>query len=208
MCYIGVRTCKGTVWDDGYMGSSIHMTEEDKANCNKIVLKRFDSREDAVAYEIEMHEKFDVANSPMFYNKAKQTSTGFDTTGRNMSKEEKLRRADIQKKRFKEQGHPLKGRKLSEEHKKKLSAAHKGRKHKGSTKDKMSEIASGVNNSAFRPWWYEVDGVRTEVYDETPKEFSKRIGVPFSCVKDRFRKQLEGMPRQKAPLKGYTFGRI
>jgi hypothetical protein len=208
MYYIGVRSCKGTIWDDVYMGSSKHMTQEDKDNCNKIVLKRFDSRKDAVAYEVEMHEKFDVANNAMFYNKAKQTTTGFDTTGRNMSEEERRRRGVIQKKRFKEQGHPSRGVNLTEDHKKKIGAAGKGKVRSESTKKKMSKKASGINNKAFCPWWYEVDGARTEVYDMTPKEFSEKMGVPFTCVKDRFREKFKGLPRQIEPLKGYVFGRI
>lgn len=182
MCYIGVRTCKCTIWDDEYMGSSRHMTEEDKANCNKIVLKRFDNREDAVAYEVEMHEKFDVANNPMFYNKAKQTSTGFDTCG-----------VKVQH---------------SEEHKKKISPI--GRIHKEETKNKIRNThrQNVAKHKGFKPWWFEVKGVRTEVYDETPKQFSERLGINYNVVKDRFRSQYKGKPKQSEPLKGYIFGRI
>lgn len=74
MYYTGVRSCKGKICNDTYMGSSKHMTEEDKNNCNKIILKRFATRQEAVSYEIKMHEKFDVANNSMFWNKSKQTN--------------------------------------------------------------------------------------------------------------------------------------
>lgn len=145
MCYIGVRSCTGTVWDDSYMGSSRHMTQEDKNNCNKIVLARFGSREEAVAYEIEMHEKFDVVKSPLFYNKAKQTSTGFDTTGRVMSEEEKEKRSKAlmghkgaktwSGKKLPEatrvkMSQATKGVPKSDQHKKALKESHKSRQYK------------------------------------------------------------------------------
>lgn len=96
--YIGCRSCKTEIGKDKYMGSSSVMTEYDKDNCNKIILKRFNSREEAIAYEIEMHNKFDVSVNPLFWNKTKQTSTNFDTTGTTLSESHK---AEIRK-RFKE----------------------------------------------------------------------------------------------------------
>ena len=46
------------------------------------ILSTHDSREEAVAEEIRLHELYDVAKNPEYYNKAKQTSTGYDTTGK------------------------------------------------------------------------------------------------------------------------------
>jgi hypothetical protein len=89
------------------------MTKEDKDVCNKIILKRFTNRKDAVAYEIEMHNRFDVAVNHQFWNRAKQTATGFDRSGVMIS-EELLNKS-------------YRGRKLSAEHKEKISAAGKGR---------------------------------------------------------------------------------
>ena len=80
--YIGVRSCEGLIGDDDYMGSSKYLTEEigkeGKNNFNKIILKRFETRENAYAHEIQLHKEFDVANNPLFFNKAKQTVVGFD----------------------------------------------------------------------------------------------------------------------------------
>lgn len=80
--YIGVRSCEPLIWDDhNYMGSSKYLTEEikklGKESFNKIILKRFDNRKEALLYEIEMHEHFNVANNPLFFNRSKQKSTGF-----------------------------------------------------------------------------------------------------------------------------------
>ena len=35
----------------------------------------------AAQHEIDLHNLFDIAVNPNFYNKAKATSTGFDTSG-------------------------------------------------------------------------------------------------------------------------------
>ena len=104
--YIGVRSCECKIGDDEYMGSSKYLTEDinnnGKQNYNKIILKRFDSREDASKYEILMHEQFDVASNPIFFNKAKQKSIGFACGPGELN--------------------PFYGRKHTEEYKKKLSA--------------------------------------------------------------------------------------
>ena len=207
-CYIGVRSCKGLIGEDTYMGSSSVMTDEDKSNCNKIILKRCTTREEAVAYEIELHSTLNVVESTLFWNQAKQTSTGFDTAGRQMSKEEKRRRGEIQRVRFKTQPHPCRGIKLSEEHKQKIGLSGLGKSHTGTTKSLMSVKASGISNPAFVPWWYELHGVRTEVYDSTPAEVAHRLGVPTGCIKDRFRKCYAGKPKQTEPLQSLLVGRI
>jgi len=79
--YIGVRSCECLVGNDDYMGSSKYLIEDIEKNgkeqYNKIILKRFDNRIDALNYEIKMHEEFDVASNPLFFNKAKQKTTGF-----------------------------------------------------------------------------------------------------------------------------------
>lgn len=79
--YIGVRSCEGLIGDDEYMSSSKYLTEDieknGKQNYNKIILKRFQSREEALAHEIQLHKEFDVANNTIFFNRARQTSVKF-----------------------------------------------------------------------------------------------------------------------------------
>ena len=78
--YIGVRSCESKIGDDDYMGSSKYLTEDiektGKQHYNKIILKRFDNRMDANLYEIQIHDDFDVANNPLFFNKVKQKDRG------------------------------------------------------------------------------------------------------------------------------------
>ena len=208
--YIGARSCSCRIDEDSYMGSSSVMTKEDKDNCDKLVLKEFDTRKEAIAYEVELHNQFEVSTNEKFWNKAKQTSTGFDTTGRSMSLEEKTRRGEIQKERFKKSVHPSKGRVLTEEQKRKISESGTGLKRSEETKHKIQEAhkARSSKHWKFEPWWYEVNGVRVDVLDITIRQFAEDIGVNFNVVKDRFKSKFEGKELTRGPLKGYRFGRI
>jgi hypothetical protein len=79
--YIGVRSCECKIGEDSYMSSSDFLKEDikkvGKENFNKIILKRFQTREDAYAHEIQLHKEFDVANNPLFFNRANQLDFGF-----------------------------------------------------------------------------------------------------------------------------------
>ncbi len=83
--YVGVRSCDGRPEED--IGIKYFSSSRDKAfieeqrmfkhKFNYEVLEEFDTREAAIKREIEIHDFCDIANNPDFYNKAKQTSTGF-----------------------------------------------------------------------------------------------------------------------------------
>jgi hypothetical protein len=86
MSYIGVRTCKCPINEDRYMSSSSHVDMKDGLKTRPDDFKRytlgvFGTREEAVQFEIDLHKEFDVGGNPRFYNRARQTSIGFDTTG-------------------------------------------------------------------------------------------------------------------------------
>jgi hypothetical protein len=78
--YIGVRSCKCKIGEDQYMSSSKtlkkHVKNVGRENFNKIILKRFDNRQDAMQHEIDLHEQFDVANNKQFFNIVKQKTIG------------------------------------------------------------------------------------------------------------------------------------
>lgn len=46
------------------------------------VIKIFETREEAITLEIKLHSKFDVGRNESFYNRSKQTSKKFDTSGK------------------------------------------------------------------------------------------------------------------------------
>lgn len=83
--YIGVRssTCKPE--NDNYYGSSIHLKawfkENGKDHVKKTILARWNTREEAISHEILLHDCFNVNTNDEFFNRSKQKTTGFDTTG-------------------------------------------------------------------------------------------------------------------------------
>jgi len=92
--YIGVRSSNiSPMYDIGrkYFSSSTdkYFLKDQKFNpddYNYLVLREFNTRSEAIEHEIYLHKINDVAKNPKFFNKARQTSTGFDTSG--ISKED------------------------------------------------------------------------------------------------------------------------
>lgn len=89
--YIGVRSCLGHPNEDEYSSSSNIILESisNGRKFEKTILALWKTRQEALQHEILLHEIFDVAKNPNFYNKAKQTSTKFQcsTLGRKHSPE-------------------------------------------------------------------------------------------------------------------------
>ncbi len=88
--YIGVRSCDCLPGDDlGYVyfssSADSEFLSDQKKNPNDYIyeiLEEFGTRETAIQLEIYLHNKHNVGVNPRYYNRAKQTSTGFDTSGR------------------------------------------------------------------------------------------------------------------------------
>jgi len=119
MRYIGVRTCKTTPdCDKNYWGSSKYVPKDIKKTGTKTILKIFYKREDAILHEIELHNLHDVARNKKFWNRSKQTSTGFDTSGTKLTKEQRVRCGDSNR-----------GRTFTEEHRNNISKGRIGLKH-------------------------------------------------------------------------------
>jgi len=110
--YIGVRSCKGSIEKDKYLGSS-KIINRNKIKVTKHVLATWNTRKEAVDHEILLHNCFEVATNKEFFNQAKQTSVGFDTTGM--------------------PSHQT-GKPLSLEVKEKISKANTGKKHSEESK--------------------------------------------------------------------------
>jgi len=118
------------------------------------IIKQCKSRKDALRLEIKLHDKFDVGVNESFYNKAKQTSLRFDTTGLTFKKppvsdltREKLRIAGLgtkdspetcERKRQKLIGHPV-----SEETRRKIGIANSKKKRTEKEKQHLREINTG-----------------------------------------------------------------
>lgn len=88
--YYGARTSKGIIPEKDigvrYTSSSkdkqfILDQRERPDNFKYKVIRQFKDRVSAIEFEILLHNKFDVGVNENFYNRAKQTSSKFDTTG-------------------------------------------------------------------------------------------------------------------------------
>jgi hypothetical protein len=93
-CYIGSRGTNKNPYDDigkSYFSSSSNkeFIKEQKNNRERffyVVLGNFKTREEALNLEIELHNKFNVKDNPLFYNKANQTSTKFTLSEQSKNK--------------------------------------------------------------------------------------------------------------------------
>lgn len=134
--YIGVRSSTVKPQDDIYFGSCKEFKLWQVANgidgLEKQVLATWATREEALLHEILLHDCFDVARNPEFWNQAKQKAVLFDTTGTVQSEELKLRKSL-----------KTKGRAKSEEHKTKISFALKGFKKNEAHCRAISEAKKG-----------------------------------------------------------------
>lgn len=236
MSYIGVRTSKCLPeYDIHYWGSSKHLPIDVKFTHVKTVLAIFFTRKDAVSYEIYLHALYDVATNPMFYNKAKQTSTGFDTTGVALSPEhaERTRKQFLGRKHKEETKRKLseinKGKYVSEKAKRNMSIAqkayaaspnyvnpNKGKPLSDETKKKLSKslVESGhsksTNNPKFTPWFITdlEQNVTWLYYDMTKEEYAISMGIPYSTIKSAF-KHCKGIkPVGSGPLANKIIGNI
>jgi hypothetical protein len=77
-CYLGSPKAKCL---EEYRYRLKHNPEEFR----KDILGTFNTVEEAVAYECELHIKYNVNNNPTYYNQAIQTSSGFNTAGMTMA---------------------------------------------------------------------------------------------------------------------------
>ena len=131
--YIGWKSWPAeTALTDGYYGSPCN-TDENWKPIDKVILGWFETNEEAIADEIIWHDYFDVGNNPRFYNKAKQTSTGFNWAGQKHSDEAKAEMAEARA----GDKNPMYGKKHSDATRQKIAEAIAGKKLSDETKLKL-----------------------------------------------------------------------
>lgn len=106
------------------------------------IVSIFNSRKDAISHEIKLHSRFNVGSNELFYNKSKQTSTKWDTTGITFTLSKEARNK-ISK--------ALKNKPKSKGHIENLILNHgmKGKKHTTSSKKSMSINSTGNKNGMY-----------------------------------------------------------
>ena len=212
--YIGVRSCTcSPIQDINYWGSSKHTPKDIRQTHVKIILREHQTREQALRHEVELHELNDVGISPQYYNKAKQTSTGFDTTGTTLSASHRAKtNSNFLGRTHTDSSKALmsknrRGIHVSEESKKKMSTSQKayalspsyknGRTGSillDSTKEKISkarkraECDVGINNSRFKPWFISTPTVTHLFYHITKEDQSLKDGFYKAKYQDAYYK--------------------
>ena len=216
--YIGVRSSKCLPQEDKtYWGSSKHLPKDVKLTHVKIILKVFSTRKEAVQHEINLHKLNSVATNPQYYNKANQTSTGFDTAGTKLlfsdehkrkisqailgtkhSDNRKLNNSNAQKALYAD-GYinPRTGITMSETLKQKISEA---RKTSGKSK--------GINNTRFSPWFITKENITYLFYDITKEEQSLNDGYSKHYYQDLSAKSKGVRPIKTGKSKGLVIGNI
>ncbi len=204
--YIGVRSCKCAPEDDtAYVGSSRHTPN--RLFQSKQVLQTFPTREAAVVHEVALHEQYQVTTSPEFYNRSRQTSTKFDTSGvrfdRSIEHNEKIRQALTGRKRSPEECARISAGKRgvprsvphSAETRKKIGQAHlgktspmKGKQH--SLDSHLKAYASRTQYSDVYTWIHE-DGSCEQA---TCIEMGSKYGIGVKPT-GRFRNLVKGIAK-------------
>jgi len=124
--YIGSRGCKCLPEEDfKYYGSFWDKTFKPTG---KIILAEFDNRRDAYDAEVVLHKFYDVVNNPHFANQSRALTSGFTTEGRVAAN---------------------KGKKASEETRRKIGESSRGRKHTEDYKKKKSLENTGEKNPMY-----------------------------------------------------------
>jgi len=158
MQYIGVRSCDCEPNEDQYWSSSKYLKEDITKfgieNFTKQILNIWNTREDALEHEISLHEQYNVSTNKLFYNKSKQTSVGFDTTGMpgpcNMLGKKHTEESKQKMSKSK------KGKPKTTEHNLKNSLSHRGeknpfygKKHTQESIEKIRKASTGKNNPMY-----------------------------------------------------------
>jgi hypothetical protein len=124
--YIGSRGCKCLPEEDSkYYGSFWDKTFKPTG---KIILAEFDNRRDAYDSEVVRHKFYDVVNNPHFANQSRALTSGFTTEGRVAAN---------------------KGKKASDETRRKIGESSRGRQHTEDYKKKKSLENTGEKNPMY-----------------------------------------------------------
>lgn len=203
--YIGVRSCEcNPIEDKNYWGSSKHLPSNVKDTHTKIILKVHNTRRDAVTHEIELHRLNSVATSDNYYNKACQTSIGFDTTGTTLTAEHKQKCSNSLRCKTKPEGF---GEKIS----KAMTGKQKSKEHVEKLTESRAKNKSlhGIKNGKFKPWFISTPTVTHLFYTITMHDKALEDGLnkkQYVSIAHQSRKS--GLPIQKGKFKGYLVATI
>lgn len=200
--YIGVRSSECHPSEDDYWGSSRHLPKDIRQTHSKRVLKVFLSRKDALTHEIYLHHKYDVGANPEFYNRSKQTSTRYCTAGI------KKTHSDDAKKKISAAN---KGKKRTPEMVEALRIRTTGVRQSNETIQKRVDTYrrngknKGANAQTFKPWYISTENVTYLFYDITKNGQSVIDGHYKKYYADLKKKQNKVNKRVKTNQRGLVW---
>jgi hypothetical protein len=204
--YYGSRSCNRIPSEDigiHYFSSSMDKDfildqKQNPTNYSYKVVSLFDSKKEAIDFEIKLHHKFDVGKNPAFYNRSKASSNKFDITGTTLSEETRKKMSESRT-----------GRKCSEETKLKISKANTGIKHDAEFRERCrlqmlgnkrclgvkhtaeSRAKNSESHKGQEPW----NKGKSEVYsDESKRKMSEAKKNMTQEQKDKMHAWKKGRP--------------
>lgn len=204
MKYVGVHSTKiRPDLDTCYLGSGRGLPPRTSNDCKKIILQTFDTRESAVAYEIEFIQLNNCVASPEYYNLRSKTH---DKHGSELSEEHIALISQTHKGRDRsDYGNKYTGNgRTPAQRDGERRMAEKLRGVKNPAKGRK-----GTDNVGFKPWYsISPNGDYAEYHEMTKDILAYSIGVSYRQIIHRFHHTNEHRRARTLPLKGWTFGNL
>lgn len=191
--------------DTCYLGSGKNLPKDrNPSNCIKKIVKLFNTREEATAYEEKLIAAHNAVESEDFYNIRLHV---YDKHGSHLSEEHKKQISERQTgKKRPEYAKKYKGEGRTPAQR--AGSIRAGLKLRGVKNPRKGN--PGVKNSAFKPWYYITpSGEYHEVYDMTLRDASSKLfHVSEHQLIHRFSPANRHKPlkQRRNALVGYTFG--
>lgn len=223
--YIGCRTTpKGDPkTDTTYKSSCKTVSKAYRNNCIKRILKTFPTREEALVYEVYLHDRFNVDTNPRFFNKAKQTSSKFVLQGvtpphtktkewSDKCKAYNASRVYTKKKHTQEAKDKIRATWIKKYAEGYVPTAKK--KHSEESRKLMSEKRKlvsgfGAESHCFKPWFIQYPDDSIEYfYDKSKRDKSLEDGHPAYAYEQLCTRSKGVYRMTQGKFKGYIVGNI
>lgn len=198
MKYVGCHsTHLSPELDVTYLGSGSKLPARTHKTCKKEILSIHETREQAINAEIDFIQKNNCVNSEEYYNVRLKT---FDKHGSKLSENHKKIISENSKK---PRNFPYRGKDRTPAQ---IQGSINASKKLTGVKN-LSKGHKGITNCAFKPWYFITpEGIRTEVYDITKKDYASKLGFTHRQLVHRFHYTNQHNPGKTHPFKGWTFG--